>query len=299
MDLERLQQFTEVAKLGSFAAVAKSLEVDPSLVSRAVAGLEEELGVKLFYRTTRKLSLTEAGTAFLAKIEPLLEEFESARLAAVELKDQPSGLLRVTSTISFGALHLAPRIARFLARYPQIKIDLLATDAVVNLVEERIDVAIRFGHLRDSSYISRKLTSLSYVLCASPEYLRSRKAPKVPADIAQHACLQFLIPGFNQGWKFRHQRSGKIEHVDVAGPLRISNAIALKEATLAGMGIALLPTLIIEEEIKAKKLKLLFADYDVTATDFDAAVWVLYPSREFLPGKIKAFTDFLAKEFRS
>lgn len=296
MDFQKISLFIDVVKLGSFAAVSQSRDLDPSMISRSIASLEEELGTKLFFRTTRKLAPTEAGMQFFAKVEPLMEEFDRAKSSLLERRDKPSGTIRVTAPVSFGLLFLIPLVAKFQAKFPDVHIDLMVTDSVLNLVDERIDVAIRFGHLKDSSFVGTKLAPLNYVPCASPSYLKKFGQPKSPQDLLNYNCLSFLIPGFADGWRFRNRKNGTEERVPIKGSIRISNAIGLRDAAVAGIGISLLPGLLVGREIEKGVLVPLFHSFEVTATIFDAHAWLLYSSKDFLPSKVKVFVDFLKLE---
>lgn len=296
MDLEHLKIFAEVFRAGSFAKVAQRRDVDPSIISRAVAGMEEELGVALFYRTTRKITPTEAGSLFYGRVARISEDYEAAVSSAQNLRSTPTGVLRITAPVSFGVQHLPGFIAKFRRSYPEIDIDLVITDTVVDIVADRIDLAFRFGHLPDSSFVARRLEALDYVVCASPTFVREHGRPQSPSQLAEFPCVQFLINGFSDGWKFRRKR----EATQLALPgrgVRASNALVLRELVLSGFGIGLLSRTVIGPDLKRKALVNLFPDYDVTATDFGASIWMLYSSRDYLPEKTRLFIDFMAREF--
>lgn len=290
MNIEQLRVFSDVYRTLSFAKVAQRRDVAPSIISRAVASLEDELGVALLYRTTRSIKPTEAGVLFYNKIDRLIAELEDAISSAQNLRSTPSGVLRITAPVSFGVLFLPKLVQKFKASYPEVEVELLITDSIVDIVEQRIDLAFRFGHLPDSSFVVKKLTTLEYVVCASPDFIRKHGRPKEIHDVSRFSCIQFLISGFNDGWKFR----AKDEAVQLVIPgkgVRASNALALRELALSGAGIALLPRLIIERELKSKTLIQLFPRYEVTATDFGASIWMLYPSKQYLPEKTRLFID--------
>lgn len=291
MDLGVLKTFVEVMRQGSFAAVAREHNLDPSSVSRAIAGLEKELGVRLFQRTTRNLAPTEAGTIYFHRLEPLLEEMEQAT-ELVRESVQPRGTLRVTASVSWGLKCIIPRLAEFEAIYPELAVNLLLTDARLDLIAERIDLAIRLGKLKDSSLIAQKLMSTSYAVCGSPEYLKHHGEVERPQDISQHNCLLFPMAGFRTGWIFRNDQ-GEVIKVPVNGRTIISNATGLQECAIAGMGLALLPLWLIDQDLKAGNLIKILSDYEVTATDFDTSAWLVYPSRSYMPRKTKVFIDFL------
>jgi DNA-binding transcriptional LysR family regulator len=292
MDISILQMFVDVVKQGSFASVARDRNVDPSSVSRAIASLEEELGIRLFQRTTRQLSPTEAGTTYFERIEPLVEEMQQAINVAADVSGQPKGKLRVTASVSFGLKCIVPLLPQFEALYPDLTIDLLLTDTVVDLFADRIDVAVRLGLLVNSTLIAQQLTKTHYCVCASPEYLKRCGKPEKPIEIDHHPCLLFPLAGFRSRWIFK-DRNGNLSEVPVSGRTLISSAIALQQCAIAGMGLALLPNWLIEEDLRVGTLVNVFADYAVTATDFNTAAWLVYPSRAYVPLKVRVFIDFL------
>lgn len=292
MDLSVLQIFVEVMRHGSFAAVARERNIDPSSVSRTIAGLESELGIRLFQRTTRKLSPTEAGMTYFERIEPLMEEMQQAIAVAKDISGNPKGTIRITASVSFGLKCIVPLLPKFEAKYPEVTVDLLLTDSVVDLFTERIDIAIRLGQLADSSLIAQQLMRTRYSVCASPDYLQRCGQPQIPKDIEQHNCLLFPLIGFRTRWKFR-DKSENIQEIPVRGKTIISNAIALQQCAISGMGLALLPHWLIDEDIRDARLIKLFPNYEVTATDFNTAAWLVYPSRAYIPLKVRVFVEEL------
>jgi DNA-binding transcriptional LysR family regulator len=294
MDIATLQLFVEVMNQGSFAAVARDRHLDPSSVSRAIAGLEAELGIRLFQRTTRQLAPTEAGKTYFDRIEPLVAEIQHATDIATDVSGQPQGTLRVTASASFGLKCIVPLLPKFQRLYPDLTVDLLLTDAVVDLVAERIDVAVRLGLLTDSTLIARQLMRTYYTVCASPNYLQISPPIEHPADLAQHNCLLFPIAGFRDRWIFK-DRQGKLTEIPIAGRTVISSAIALRECAIAGMGLALLPNWSIDVDFQQGHLVDVFPDYAVTATDFNTAAWLVYPSRAYVPLKVRLFMEFLKR----
>jgi DNA-binding transcriptional LysR family regulator len=292
MDLSVLQLFVEVVRQGSFAAVARDRHLDPSSVSRAIASLEQELGVRLFQRTTRQLSPTEAGTIYFERIEPLVEEMQQAINAAIDSSGQPQGILRLTTSVSFGQKCFVPLLPAFQALYPDLTIELLLTDAIIDLLAERIDAAIRLGRRADSALIAQPLMQTHYLVCASPQYLQQSGQPHHPSDIAQHHCLLFPLAGFRSRWIFR-DRDRVTSEIPVQGRTIISSAIALQQCAIAGMGLALLPNWLIDDDLQAGRLVNVFPAYDVTATDFSTAAWLVYPSRAYVPLKVRLLAEFL------
>jgi DNA-binding transcriptional LysR family regulator len=295
MELSVLQTFVDVVKQGSFAAVARERNVDPSSVSRAIAGLEAELGIRLLQRTTRQLSPTEAGTAYFQRIEPLVEEMQQAIDIAADISGQPQGTLRITASVSFGLQRVVPLLPDFRALYPDLTVDLVLTDANVDLFAERIDLAIRLGLLADSTLIAQQLMKTRYFVCASPQYLTQSGHPNSPSEIDRHNCLLFPLTGFRSKWRFKHPDRSETE-VFVRGHTIISNAIALQQCAMAGMGLALLPNWLVGDDLRDGRLVDVFPSYEVTATEFGTAAWLVYPSRAYVPLKVRVFIDFL-KQF--
>ncbi len=298
MDISVLQTFIEVMRQGSFAAVARERNIDPSSVSRSISALEKELGVRLFQRTTRQLSPTEVGVTYFHRIEPLVEEMQQAVDLVKEVSGQPKGTLRITASVSFGLKCIVPLLAEFETLYPDLSIDLLLTDSRIDLLTERIDLAIRLGSLKDSTLIAQKLMSTSYLVCASPNYLKRWGQLNKPEDIAQHNCLLFPLAGFRERWIFRNNQ-GEIREIAVHGDTIISNAIGLQQCAIAGMGLALLPKWLINDDLEAGTLIDVLPSYDVTATDFQTSAWLVYPSRNYVPLKVRVFIDFLKMHITS
>jgi DNA-binding transcriptional LysR family regulator len=297
MDISVLQLFVEVVRQGNFATVARDRNLDPSSVSRAIAGLEEELGIRLFQRTTRKLSPTEAGMTYFERIEPLVEEMQQAIDIAADVSGQPKGTLRVTASVSFGHQCIVPLLPEFAKLYPELTVDLLLTDNVVDFFTERIDIAIRLGILADSSLIAQQLMQTYYRVCASPAYLENSRPLEKPEDITHHNCLLFPLPGFRSQWIFK-SADGALSEVPVSGRTIISSGIALQHCAIAGMGVALLPHWLVSEDLQTGRLINIFPNYDVTATEFHTAAWLVYPSRAYVPLKVQVFIDFLKKSIK-
>lgn len=291
METENLQIFLAVVKRAGFAPVARDLDVDPSSISRAVATLEAELGVRLFQRSTRRLALTEAGETFLSRVAPAVEELERAREEARSLNAEPSGKLRITASVAFGQICLVPALPAYRRAFPGIQLELLLTDTVLDLTTERIDLAIRLAPSLSGDIVCTRLFSTRYRVVASPAYLAREGAPKTPAQLSAHSCLLFPMPEFRERWRFR--KAGLTEEVKVHGELLLSTALALRSAARDGLGPVLLANWHLDEDLASGRLVDLFPDYEVTATTFETAAWLLYPSRSFLPHKVRATIQFL------
>jgi DNA-binding transcriptional LysR family regulator len=297
METDTLRTFVEVMQRGSFAAVARERNVDPSSVSRTVAALESQLGVRLFQRTTRHLTPTEAALAYFDQVEPLVAQLERAALMAGDSGDTPRGTLRITAAVTFAQVNVVPLLPEFAKRYPELSFELLLTDKFLDLVEERVDVALRLGRLTESSMIAHRLCDMVYAVAASPEYLRRRGHPRTPSDLEQHECLRYPVSGYGPRWRFRGA-GGVVTEVPVHGRVVASNGVALRQCAVAGMGVLMLPRWNIAEELRSGALVQLFPDVQATASEFDTAAWLLYPSRSYLPLKVRLFADFLKEKFK-
>ena len=295
MDLSTLRAFIDVAQRGNFAAAARDRDVDPSSMSRIIAALELELGVRLFQRTTRRLSLTEAGERYLRRVEALVDELEQARDEALTIDAAPSGTLRMTASVAFGSKCIVPLLGEFRGAFPSLKLELLLDDSNLDLVSERLDLALRLAPSIEADVVGLRLFGTRYRVCASPAYLETARALTAPADLRGHKCLLFALPEFRSRWLFR-SAEGKIAEVPVDGDVLISNALALRDCALASMGPALLADWLIDDDLAAGRLVDVFPAYHVAASSFDTAAWLLYPSRAFLPNKVRVSIDFLRRK---
>jgi len=295
MDTETLYLFSQVMHHRSFTSVAKARGIAPSSISRSISALEAEVGARLFQRTTRQIVPTEAGLLYFERISSVLEDLAVAGQLVSDVSEQPSGSLRITASNSFGENQLVPLMIEFNKLYPALSLELLLHDRYTDLVEERIDVAIRVGSLDDSTYVARRLSQMKFYIVASPDYLQKNGEPEKPEQISEHSCLVFPRSGFNANWLFKQKQ--KVQEVLIQGRHLITQSGATKQCTLAGMGLSLLPDWLIQNEIEKGELIILFNDFEVTATDYESAVWMLYPSREYLPMKVKVFRDFLLAHY--
>lgn len=296
MEIEALRTFVEVIRRGSFAAVARDRNVDPSSISRTIAGLESELGVRMFHRTTRHLSPTDAGAAYYERVEPMIAELERAALEATDTGDTPRGTLRITAAVGFAEAYLVPLLPAFAARYPEVSFDLLLTDRFLDLVEDRLDLAIRLGRLTESSLVANRLCDIVFVAAASPDYLRRHGRPRTPADLERHQCLRYPIAGYGPTWRFRDS-AGVVTEVPVRGRVTATNVVSLGLCAASGMGIVLLPRWTIAAHLRSGELVDLFPGIDASHSEFDAAAWLVYPTRRYLPLKVRVFADYLKRAF--
>ncbi|MBV7397014.1 LysR family transcriptional regulator [Mameliella sediminis] len=295
MNINDLALIQEIARLGSFAAVARQRGVDPSSIGRGVAGIEAELGLRLFARTTRRMELTEAGALYLARIAPLTEELDRAREEARAIQSEPRGTLRLSASATFGQNFIVPRLADFRAANPNVAVEGLFSDTNIDLVADRIDLAIRLAPEVEGDYVVSKLMDTRYHVVAAPGYLAKAPPLHSPADMANHRAILFALRDFRSRWIFRNPMGDVIEQ-PVSGDVLLSPAGAVRDAALAGLGPAMLPDWLIREDLETGRLVTCIAGWDVTATTFDTAAWLVFPSRSFVPGKVRAMIDFLRGE---
>ncbi len=286
--------FVRVAALGSFSATARALGMSAAMATKHVDAMEDRLGTRLFFRSTRKLTLTEAGQRHLAAVERILAEIEEADAAAAEDVVEPRGVLKINAPLSFGLRQVMPALADFAALYPALVIDIALTDRFVDLIDEGWDIAIRLGTLRDSSLIARALTPIRVTLCASPAYLATHGAPRTIADLAAHNCLGYTLPTPATAGRWIFGADGSIT-VPVHGTLTANNGDALREAAIAGQGLIYQPTFIVAEDIRAGRLVPLILDTPVAR--FGAA-HAVYPGGRQPPAKVRALIDFLSRRWR-
>ena len=283
--------FVAVVENGGFSAAARSLGVSKSAVSKRINQLEAHLGVRLLHRTTRKLSLTEAGERYFEHAAQALTAAGQAEDAVTELQGEPQGKLRISSPMSFGRLHVAPLIPKLLQRYPKLQIDLVMDDRKVDLVAGGFDVAIRAGNLPASTLIARKLAPLRQVLCASPAYIDRCGLPDTPAELTGRNCVLFSYSSDANKWTLIGE-SGS-ETVTVSGSYQVNNSEALLEALREGVGIGRLPTFVAGPDLKTGRLVKLFQSYRLP----DFTFYAVFPERQYLPAKIRAFLDFAIEYF--
>lgn len=292
MDIASLKTVLLVQTHGSFAGAARALDLDPSSVSRLVASVETELGIRLFQRTTRNLTLTEAGHIYLQRAAPLIEELDAAQEEALVLRARPTGLLRMTASVAFSTQVIVPLLDKFQGRYSDIAVDLQSSDNNLDLVENGIDLAIRLAPSLKGNLVSTRLMQTSYMVVASPQFLDEYGAPRDPQSIGEFDCLRFALPGIQNVWRFQKAQQEPFD-VPVQGNLLISNALALREAACSGMGLALLADWLVQQDLKDGRLVEVFPEYRCTLSNFETAAWALYPSRSYLPRKVRVMIDFL------
>jgi DNA-binding transcriptional LysR family regulator len=299
--LAAIRAFVRSVDLGSFSRAAAEEGVKVSTVSRYVSALEGDLGAALLNRSTRRLHLTEAGTTFYERATQILADVEAARSATISLNARPQGLLRINIPGAFGRRHVVPHLADFLTAYPDIRIDATLTDATVDLIEAGADVAVRIGALADSTLVARRLAAHRRALVASPDYLASRPPLDTPEQLSRHDCLLFALQPAT-AWYFRpgDDTAAAPLEVKVSGRLRANDSEALLEAALAGLGIALLPTWLLGQDLRAGRLRAPLPQWEwLIAPGPERAIWGVYPPKKVVSPKVRAFLDFLSRRFGS
>jgi DNA-binding transcriptional LysR family regulator len=285
--------FLAVGEEEGFAAAARRLDLSPAAVTRAIAGLEEQLGVRLLLRTTRNVRLTEAGQRYLDDTRSILASIEEANEAAAGVNSAPKGNLSVTASVLFGKKYVMPCILRYLNEYPQVEVSALFLDRVVNLVDEGIDVAIRIGHLPDSSLKALRVGQVRRVLCAAPEYLARHGVPQHPADLLRHTIVAASGISPRVEWKF-----GAVDDptlVRLRPRLTVSSNDAAIEAATSGLGICRLLSYQVAEEVNAGRLRIILADYE----EAPWPVHVVHRESKFGSSKVRNFIDLLAEHLRA
>ncbi|EJL86748.1 transcriptional regulator [Herbaspirillum sp. CF444] len=289
--LREIECFIAVAELGSFVKAADALNVSKAAVSRTILELEARLGARLMQRTTRRLSLTEAGSLYLERCKQIVSALEDADQMLTVGNTDPTGLLRINVPQTFGVLHLVKVWPCLLRRYPGIRLDITLSDRIVDIIEEGYDLAIRIARLPNSSLIYRKLASTRILVCASPEYLEKHGTPRHPDDLKDHMVMGYSYSADKDEWHFE----GPEGAVSVKTNVRMlaNNGDTCVAAALAGIGITRQPTFMLSEHIRSGKLVPIMPDY----MSAELGIYAVYPSRTHLPAKVRATIDFLVHAF--
>ncbi len=287
-----IQAFVRVVEAGSFARAAQRLRSSTSSISRQIAGLEQHLGARLLNRTTRKLSLTEGGQAFYERSVQLLAELEEAEQVVGAAAAAPRGTIRLTCPRNLAARQVAPVIARFASRHPDVRFDVTVSDSLVDLVEEGFDLAIRIGRIGSEGLVARRLGQVRQTLAAAPAYLRAHRAPRAPADLAAHRALAYAYAAAPHVWRLTGP-DGMEHDVRVSGPLIANSGELLIASAVAGLGVVMTPEFMMEPELAAGRLVPVLAGYEGPLLD----TWAVYPSRRHLSAKVRLFVEQLVEAF--
>ena len=289
--LDAMLAFAKVVEAGSYAEAGRQLGLTRSAVSKGVIELEHILGARLLDRTTRKVNPTEAGLAYYERCRAILSEIEETEFQISRLHDEPKGTLKLNAPMSFGVLHMGRAIADFMAVYPDLNVELILNDRFVDPIEEGFDITVRIAALADSSLIARKLAPGRRVLVASPGYLSSFGTPQTPNQLAEHSCLNYGHTTVPQRWQWMD--AGKTLNVPINSRLCSNNGDVLRDAALAGHGVAMLPTFLVGDDICAGHLVVLLPEYPPA----ELGIYALYAPNKFLAAKTRVLIDFLVDRF--
>lgn len=291
--LQGLRVYCAVVEGGSFAAAAAKLKLSRAMVSKHVMQLEDRLQTRLLHRTTRSLSLTEAGAEFHERASQILADLEAAEQLARSSTSEPRGTLRINAPTTFATAHIATHIAEFLALYPELNVDISLSDRFVDPIEEGYDLTIRITtKLPESTLIARSLAPCKMVVCASPAYFAANGEPGTPDDLARHNCLSYSMSAMEDKWDFVGPY-GRRYVVTVGGRVRSNSGDLLRSAIVGGSGVMLLPSFIVGEDLKAGRLKAVLMDYHAA----ERTIYAVYPSRKHLSAKVRALVDFLETKY--
>lgn len=284
-----LDIFARVARTGNMSAAGREMGLSPAVVSKRISLLEERLGARLFQRTTRQLTLTETGEGYFRRVVDILSLIAEADDFVSRRNINPRGVLKVTAPTTFSRYHLAPYLADFVEKFPEIHLDLHLTDNFVDIIRDGFDLAIRIGELEDSSLVARKLSPDTRVMVAAPSYIQRNGTPKSLNDLVNHNCL---CAGAQDIWSI--EGPGGQQEVRVKGNIRSNSADMIREALIAGLGIGLRGTWEVGQEIKDGKLEVILPQYRGSS---NMAIYAVYPSRDFMPAKVDVLLDFLGQHF--
>jgi len=287
-----LEIFARVARTGNMSAAGREMGLSPAVVSKRISLLEDQVGARLFQRTTRQLTLTETGEGYFKRVVDILSLIEEADDFVSRRNTKPRGLLKVTAPTSFSRLHIAPYLPQFLERYPDIEVDFHLTDNFTDIIRDGFDLAIRIGELQDSSLVARKIAPDTRVVCGSRAYLDQAGTPKCVEDLVAHNCLS---AGAQDNWRLEAE-DGTTHTIRAKGNIRSNSAEFVREALLAGLGLGLRPTWDVGPELLSGDLKVVLPDYRGPS---NFGIYAVYPCREFMPAKVSVFIDFLAELYGS
>jgi len=291
--IDGMRTFVAVVREGSFSGAAERLDMSPQLVSKYVAQLESRLGARLINRTTRRISITEAGQAYFERSQDVLAQIEEMESAVGDTTTAARGTLRINAPMTFGTMHLTKAIAEYQCDQREVTVDLTLDDRVVDIVSEGYDMAIRIGQLRESSLVARKLAPVRLVVCGSPDYFAEHGIPQSPRELRDHQCLHYTLSADSGGWRFKD--GDETLPVSVTGRFSANNGDALRLAALAGRGLVMQPTFIVGDDIRAGRLQRVLRNYESESL----GVYAVYAHRQYLSGKVRTFVDFLGDYFGS
>jgi DNA-binding transcriptional LysR family regulator len=296
-EMQTSQSFLQVIESGSFSAASEKLNVSVTTVARQISSLEDRLGVKLLNRSTRALSLTEAGVLYSERIRSLMREFDAIKREVSSYQKDVKGVLRVHLRHSVGSQVIVPALPQFLKTNPEIRLDVTLTDSLADLVTQKVDVAVWLGKLADSGLIARKLSPGRRVVCCSPAYARDCGLPTTPEELSKHNCIVYRAKNYDSVWRLKS--NGEVVSVNVSGNLQSESSTVLYIAAMNGVGLAMLQEAMVHNSIASGELINVFPGYEVSSTDADVALYAVYSGRKKTPPKTEAFVDFLVRLFKN
>ena len=286
-----LNVFRHAAELGSFAAASRQLGLSPAAISKNISELEAHLSVQLFNRTTRRISLTEAGSLYYDRVSRILEDLAEADGVLSAMQEEPRGLLRVSAPMTVTLICLSSVLPKFLSRYPELSLDLQLDDRRIDIVEQGFDIALRGSdNLEDSSLIARKLMTMAHVVCGAPAYFEQYGVPTSPEDLANHCCIQFTLSDHAKVWTF--QKNNHSVSVPINGRYKVTSSLAVRDALRAGFGLSLIPWIYVRDDLNQGRLQTVLENWSPDET----TLYAVYPSKRYVTSKVRAFLDFLVEE---
>jgi DNA-binding transcriptional LysR family regulator len=290
--LRAMEVFVEIVRRNGFAKAAEALDTSPANVTRYLNDLEAHLGTRLLNRSSRRMSLTESGEALYERARAILEDVAEAEAVSSSSTLHPRGTLRINAPLSFGVLHLAPLWPRFLARYPDIELDVALSDRVVDIVEEGYDMAIRISRVAANTHAARKLATSRNIACAAPEYLKKHGMPRTPEDLLEHSCIGYRYSATADEWNFIDV-DGRMHTVKVPCVMHTNNGDTARAAAVGGAGVIWQPQFIVGPDLRAGRLVEVMPGFRMPDID----ILALYPSRRHLSAKVRVMVDFLVEAF--
>lgn len=293
-DFTRIRTFIKVVEAGSFSAAARDTS-SVSSVARQVKSLEDELGVRLLNRSTRSLSLTDAGRRFYARVTAIAHELNNAKSEVTSQQEDVKGLLRVSLRISAGTTIVVPALPKLLSQYPELELDISLTDERRDLIANNIDVAMWLGDMPDAEIVARRLSPSRRIVCGSPAYFEKHGMPQTPQDLRHHNCLLFAAPSYRDRWSFT--RAGQQEEVEVRGSIRSDNGLILLTSGLTDLGVIIVHEWMVRHLIADGRMTRVLSEYTVNPRPGDADLYAVFPSSRGLSRKVRVFVDFLVETF--
>jgi DNA-binding transcriptional LysR family regulator len=296
-ELASIRTFIDVVNTGSFSAAARKTNSSVSAVARQIKALEDDLGVRLLNRSTRNQALTEPGQIFYQRVSAIMHDLSSTKLEVGSFENHVKGMLRVSLRTSSGTTIIVPALSRFLDQHPGVTVEVSVTDERVDLIANKIDVAVWIGELENSELVAKRLTSSERIVCGSPDYFTRYGIPKTPEDLVNHNCVVFKAHSYGNRWGFA--KDGVHKDVAVSGNITSSNGLVTLAAASSGLGLVVVQEWVARLPLAQGQLQRVFCDYKISLTDMEAPLYAVYPSSRGLSRKVRAFVDFLTDLYAS